>query len=329
MKTWSETAEVQPLASRIITNSIQKDRLSHAYLLQGERGTGKEAVALLLAKSLFCTKRSGVEPCQECRDCNRIESGNHPDMHWIEPDGQSIRKEQIEYLQKEFSYSGLESDQKVYVIKSAETMTANASNRLLKFLEEPSKKATAILMTENSSSILPTIRSRCQMIDFKPLNPQAFQQQLVEHDVSRSNAVLISALTNNLDEAIAWSTDDWFAQARKLMVQLIETFSSNQNDVFLFIHQKWLPHFKERTQQEQGLDLLLLGFKDILFYHLGKTKDLVVFEQNDTRIENLVMFFSQEKLLDNLNKLLDAKRKLKQNVNPTLVMEELIIQIQG
>lgn len=116
MKTWSETAEVQPLASRIITNSIQKDRLSHAYLLQGERGTGKEAVALLLSKALFCSSRTGVEPCQECHECKRIESGNHPDIHWIEPDGQSIRKEQIEHLQKEFSYSGVESEQKVYVI---------------------------------------------------------------------------------------------------------------------------------------------------------------------------------------------------------------------
>ncbi|QKY70874.1 DNA polymerase III subunit delta' [Lentibacillus sp. CBA3610] len=329
MKTWSEAAGIQPLASKIITNSIQRDRISHAYLLQGDRGTGKEAIALLLAKTLFCNNRSGVEPCQECNTCKRIDSGNHPDVHWIEPDGRSIRKEQIEHLQKEFSYSGLESDKKVYVAKGADTLTSNAANRLLKFLEEPAKQTTAILMTENSSSIIPTIRSRCQAIDLKPLNPAAFQDQLVDNGVSRSNAVLMSALTNNLDEAISWSKDEWFAQARKLMVQLIETFSTNPNDVFLFIHQQWMPHFKERTQQEQGLDLLLLGFKDILYYHIGKEEDLVVFTRDDARIESLVMFFSQEKLLDILNKLLDAKRKLKQNVHPTLVMEQLTIQIQG
>ncbi|MFD1362604.1 DNA polymerase III subunit delta' [Lentibacillus salinarum] len=329
MNTWSEIAHIQPLARKTITNSIEKGRLSHAYLLQGERGTGKEAIALLLAKTLFCRERSGVEPCLECHACKRIDSGNHPDVHWIEPDGQSIRKEQIEHLQKEFTYSGLESDKKVYVVKGADTMTVNASNRLLKFLEEPSRKTTAILMTENSSSILPTIRSRCQMIDLKPLNPGAFQQQLIDRDVPRSTAVLLSALTNQLDEAISWSQDEWFAQARRLMIQLVETFSTNPNDVFLFIHQAWMPHFKERQQQEQGLDLLLLAFKDILYYHIGKEDDMVVFAKDDARIENLVMVFSQEKLLDILNKLLDAKRKLKQNVNPTLVMEQLTIQIQG
>ncbi|WP_010531237.1 DNA polymerase III subunit delta' [Lentibacillus jeotgali] len=329
MKTWSETAEIQPLASRIITKSINKERISHAYLLQGERGTGKEAIAILLAKTLFCTNASDVEPCQECNACRRIDSGNHPDVHWIEPDGQSIRKEQIEHLQKEFYYSGLETDQKVYVVKGADTLTTNASNRILKFLEEPSRKTTAILLTENSSSIIPTIRSRCQTIDLKPLNPQAFQQQLIDHGVFRSTAVLLSTLTSNLDEAISWSEDEWFAQARKLMIQLVETFSTHRNDAFLFIHQQWMPHFKERSQQEQGLDLLLLAFKDILYYHIGKEDDMTVFAKDDSKIDNLVMFFSQEKLLDILNKLLDAKRKLKQNVHPTLVMEQLTIQIQG
>ncbi|TFJ93019.1 DNA polymerase III subunit delta' [Lentibacillus salicampi] len=329
MKTWSELTEIQPLASRIMTNSIQKDRISHAYLLQGERGTGKEAVALLLAKTLFCSNRSGVEPCQECNACKRIDSGNYPDLHWIEPDGQSIKKEQIEHLQKEFTYSGMETDQKVYVVKGADTLTPNASNRILKFLEEPSKQTTAILMTENSSSIIPTIRSRCQIIDLKPLHPQAFQEQLIHQGISRRSAVLLSTLTNNLDEAVSWSEDEWFAQARKLMIQLVETFSTNAHDAYLFIHQQWLPHFKERPQQEQGLDLLLLAFKDILYYHIGRKDAMTVFAKDDAAIENLVLFFSQEKLLDILNKLLDAKRKLKQNVHPTLVMEQLTIQIQG
>ncbi|TMN22308.1 DNA polymerase III subunit delta' [Lentibacillus cibarius] len=329
MKTWSQVAEVQPLASKIITNSINRDRLSHAYLFQGERGTGKDEIALLLAKSIFCPNRSGVEPCQDCHACRRIDSGNHPDVHWIEPDTQSIRKEQIEHLQKEFTYSGLESDRKFYVIKGAETLTVNAANRILKFLEEPATQTTAVMLTENSQAVISTIRSRCQIIDLKPLHPKAFQNQLIEHGINRSTAVLLSALTNNLDEAIAWSEDDWFAQARKRMVQLIEMIRVNPNDVFLFLHQEWMPHFKERAQQEQGLDLLMLAFKDILYCHIDKEEDLIIFSKGDEKLENLVMFFSQEKLLDILNKLLDAKRKLKQNVNPTLVMEQLTVQIQG
>ncbi|MFD2761384.1 DNA polymerase III subunit delta' [Lentibacillus juripiscarius] len=329
MKTWSEAAVIQPLASKIITNSIERGRISHAYLLQGERGTGKDAIAILLAKSVFCQNRSGPDPCQVCHACKRIESGNHPDVHWIEPDGQSIRKEQIEHLQKEFMYSGLESDRKFYVIKGAETLTQNAANRILKFLEEPGRETTAVMLTENSQAVISTIRSRCQVIDLKPLHPEAFQEQLVEHGINRPTAVLLSALTNNLDEAIAWSEDDWFAQARKRMIQLIEIITANPDELFLFLHHEWLPHFKERSQQEQGLDLLVLAFKDILYCHIGKDEDLIIFSKGDEKLENLVMFFSQEKLLDILNRLLDAKRKLKQNVNPALVMEQLTVQIQG
>src|SRR5690625_872888 len=328
MKTWSDVAEIQPLASKIITNSIKKGRISHAYLIQGARGTGKEAIALLITKGLFCENKTDVEPCHECNACKRIASGNHPDVHWIEPDGRSIKIEQIRDLQKEFSYSGLESTRKVYVISGADTLTVNAANRILKFLEEPSKTTTAMMLTDNSQSIIPTVRSRCQIIDLQPLNPLLFQKQLVESGMSETNATLMSALTNNSDEAFDLSEDEWFAQARKLMVQLVDTFSSKPDDVYLFIHQHWIPHFKERTQQEQGFDLLLLAFKDILYFHIGNEESMVIFTPNDERLERAARYFSQEKLLGILNALLQAKRNLKQNVHPTLVMEQLTLQIQ-
>ncbi|MFC4024143.1 DNA polymerase III subunit delta' [Oceanobacillus longus] len=328
MKTWSEVAEVQPLASRIIINSIKKGRVSHAYLLHGERGTGKEAIALLIAKGLFCNHKFGVEPCNECNNCKRIASGNHPDVHWVEPEGQSIKIEQVRNLQKEFTYSGVESNQKVYIIKDSDTLTVNAANRILKFLEEPSKQTTAIMLTENSQSIIPTIRSRCQVVDLQPLNTVSFQNHLVEHGMAKNDAVLMSALTNNLDEAFKWNEDEWFAEARKLMVQLIEMFTIKPEDVYLFIHNHWVPHFKDRKQQEQGLDLLLLAFKDILYYHVGNEGAYAFFTQEDALVEKAAMSFSQEHLVNILNLVLKAKRKLKQNVQPTLVIEQLALQIQ-
>lgn len=328
MKTWSEVAKVQPLASRIITNSIKKGRISHAYLLHGARGTGKEAIALLIAKGLFCSNQQGASPCNECNNCKRIASGNHPDVHWIEPEGQSIKIEQVRDLQKEFTYSGMESNRKVYVIKHADTLTVNAANRILKFLEEPSKETTAIMLTENSQSILPTIRSRCQVIDLQPLNPVSFQNQLIENGMTKTNAVLMSALTNNYEDAFAWDENAWFAEARKLMVQLIEMFTMKPEDVYLFIHNHWVTHFKERNEQEQGLDLLLLAFKDILYYHIGNEESMVFFTQHDALVEKAAMSFSQEHLVNILNFVMQAKRKLKQNVQPTLVIEQLALQIQ-
>src|SRR5690625_2957562 len=113
---WSQFSKTQPLASKIMVNSILKNRLSHAYLIQGERGTGKKTLATLLTMTLFCEQKDGANPCNLCHSCRRIHSQNHPDVHWIEPDGASIKNEQIDYLRKEFTYSGVESTRKVYVI---------------------------------------------------------------------------------------------------------------------------------------------------------------------------------------------------------------------
>lgn len=328
MKTWEEIANIQPLASKIITNSITKNRISHAYLLQGERGTGKEAIALLLAKVQFCEHLQGVEPCQKCNMCKRIESRNHPDVHWIEPEGQSIKIEQIKDLQKEFTYSGLESDQKVYIVKNAETLTANAANRILKFLEEPSKKTIAIMLTENSQAILPTIRSRCQVIDLQPLNQKLLQKQMIAMGIHEHSALLLSTLTNNIDEAVQLNNDDWFAQSRKLMIQLVKMLATKATDVYLFIHSHLVNHFKERKQMEQGLDLLLIIYRDILYFHIGNEEALVWFKQTDEQLEELAMHFTQQQLVTILEHIMQAKRHVKQNVHPTFVLEQLVLQIK-
>jgi DNA polymerase-3 subunit delta' len=327
MQTWSEMKKTQPLATTILMNSIHKNRISHAYLLQGERGTGKEDIALLMAKSLFCEAREGAEPCHTCTNCKRISSGNHPDLHWIEPDGLSIGKEQIQHLQKEFAYSGMESNRKVYVIKDADTMTVNAANSLLKFLEEPSKETTAMMLTENSSVILPTIRSRCQVIDLTPLNSEQFQAQLIEEGMREQDAILISELTNNFDEAFQVAQDEWFVEARTLVLQLIETLTTKREMIYLYLHHKWLTHFNERQDHERGLELLLLALRDILYYHIGKNT-LAVFKRNDTLLEKASMTFSRQHIARMLDLTIQAKRKLSQNVQPTLVMEELVLQMK-
>ncbi|PWU67851.1 DNA polymerase III subunit delta' [Gracilibacillus dipsosauri] len=327
VSSWLDIKKRQPIISKMMMNSIAKGRISHAYLFQGDKGAGKYALAHMFAKSIFCQHKNGEEPCQTCRDCRRIESGNHPDLHIVKPDGASIKKDQILHLQKEFTYTGLESNTKVYIIVDADKMTDNAANRLLKFLEEPSQKTTAILLTENSQAVLSTIRSRCQIMSLHPLNPKQLEEQLLKEGLSAASAKLMTIFTQNVEDAIEKSKDTWFAQARKLVVQLIEMLQHNKDEVPVFLHTQWMPHFKERNQLQEGLDLLLVFFRDLLQYHLEEHSKIVFVHQME-KIEASSMFWSMKNVTENLQAIMEAKRKLEQNVHPQLVMEQLTLQIQ-
>jgi DNA polymerase-3 subunit delta' len=220
VKTWDQLEELQPTVLKMLKNSLLKHRVAHAYLFEGIRGTGKKEIALLITKALFCDSLiEGFKPCETCHNCRRINSGNHPDVHKVEPDGLSIKKQQIQDLQEEFSKKGVESSRKVYMISDADKMSVSAANSLLKFLEEPNSQTTAFLLSEQPQQLLPTILSRCQILSFKPLSPLAMINQLTENGVNPMKAPLLAQLTNNLDEAYELNVDDWFAQAQKIVLK--------------------------------------------------------------------------------------------------------------
>ncbi|WP_059174174.1 DNA polymerase III subunit delta' [Bacillus sp. FJAT-27445] len=325
---WDGLEEIQPAALKMIKNSIQKGRLAHAYLLEGMRGTGKKDAARLLSKSLFCENPiEGYKPCETCLNCKRINSGNHPDVHWVEPDGLSIKKQQIRELQEEFSKKGMESSQKIYLIIDAEKMSTSASNSLLKFLEEPGAQTVALLLTENPQKMLPTILSRCQTISFLPLPPVVFIRKLIENGIDPDSAPLLAQLTNNLHEAMELNTQDWFAQAQKIVVKLYEVLKKNKLEAMVALQGEWFAHFKEKEQIDRGLDLLLLVLKDLLYIQLGK-QEQIVFKKESVRLQQFALQTRMRGLPDQMAAILDAKRRLHANMNPQLLMEQLVLKLQ-
>lgn len=328
INTWNELKEIQPLVCQMLENSLVKNRVAHAYLFEGERGTGKKEASILLAKSLYCEQLNELnQPCNHCANCRRISSGNHPDVHVIEPDGLSIKKEQIHLLQDEFSKKSVESERKVYIIVAAEKMTVQAANSLLKFLEEPLSETTAILITEQSQRILPTIISRCQMITFQPLSSDKVKDRLVDEGVDIQTAMLASQLTNRFDEAREISFDDWFAQAQRKVLKLYEVLSQNYMKGLLYLQEEWLDHFKEKEQIDRGLDLLLLVYKDLLYIQLDQ-KDSIVYRNMTLELEKSALRYNQRLLANHMQTILEAKRKLMSNTNPQLVMEQLVLNLQ-
>ncbi len=327
-KNWEQLEELQPTVLRMLKNSMLKERVAHAYLYEGMRGTGKKDVGILLAKSLFCQQLvSGFKPCEACTNCKRINHGNHPDIHVVEADGLSIKKAQIQALQEEFSKTGVESRKKLYLIVHADRMTTNAANSLLKFLEEPHPGTVAILITEQVQQILPTILSRCQIIGFTPLSPKNMERQLIEHGVNPQTAPMLAQLTNNFDEALEFSQNDWFAQAQKIVVKLYEVLKKHPLEAMVSLQENWHTHFKDKEQIDRGLDLLLLVFKDLLYIQLGK-KEQIIFLSESSRLEQYALQTSGRRLTEQMAAVLEAKRKLHANMNAQLLMEELVLKLQ-
>src|SRR5699024_792781 len=173
-----------------------------------------------------------------------------------------IKVEQVRDLKAEFSKSGVEGQQKVFIIEDAEKMTVGAANSLLKFLEEPNGKAIAFLLTTAKQRILPTILSRCQLIHFQPLSKKKLLAELENKELPASQSALLVHLTNSLDTAVKMSQDEWFNEARQIIWKWFVLISRNEAQSFVFVQTDIMPHFKEREQYLLAIDLLLLAYRD-------------------------------------------------------------------
>ncbi|MGJ9385872.1 DNA polymerase III subunit delta' [Salipaludibacillus sp. CF4.18] len=327
MKTWEDIGETQSTIAKILKNSVLKNRLSHAYVFEGGRGTGKKNVAVLLAKTFFCKEKLEAEPCQQCRDCKRIDSGNHPDIHLIQVDGSSIKVDQIRELKKDLSLRGMESRKKFYIVEETEKMTPAAANSILKFLEEPDGEALAILLTTHVQRILPTVLSRSQVLSFAPLPPDKFIEKLVENSIPEKDARVISQITSDLEEGIQLCQDNWFAQARSKVIQLTDEVSLRPKNAFITLQEEWMPFFKEKSEIQLGIDLIMIWYRDVIRMQVDQTNQLVYIDQED-KLQDQALKLSQRKLGNNLQAVMDAKRRLDANTAPQLLMEQLLLRLQ-
>lgn len=325
---WEELNEIQPVVLQMLANSIKRERVAHAYLFEGERGTRKQEIAVLFAKSLLCEHPVDGIACGQCNNCKRINHHNHPDVHAIEPDGLSIKKEQIRTLQSEFSKTGVESSKKIYIISHADKMTPNAANSLLKFLEEPSSETTAILITEQVHRILPTIISRCQVVSFQPLPKEMIKKRLISEGVNLNMAALTAGLTNNYQEAFELSSEEWFAQARIIVLKLYEVLRKSPFQAMISLQEDFNEHFKEKHQIDRALDLLLLIYKDLLYIQIDQG-DKLVYPDKKQEWESDALQVSTNSLSDKMTAVLEAKRKLNANMNTQLLLEQLVLKLQG
>ncbi len=160
----------------ILSKALEKGRISHAYLFVGPEGVGRETTALSFFWRLACER--GLA-CGECKSCLKFLRGTHPDFHVLEPSGKSIKIEQIRALEAKLHLHPLEGKHRLILFPSAETLTREAANALLKSLEEPPLNTIFILIAQTPEALLPTIVSRCQLLRFNPLPVRVIEELLV------------------------------------------------------------------------------------------------------------------------------------------------------
>ena len=186
-----------------LKRSLEEDKISHSYMFVGIEGIGKQLIAKAFAQMILCTNET-EKGCDKCKSCIEFQSQNHPDFLYIEPDGNSIKIEQIRYLQRKIQEKPIISNKKVYIINDADKMTQEAQNCLLKTLEEPPEYSTIILIGSNENAFLNTIKSRCMKLTFQPIVPEEIKQYMEKtYGMNNINENMLEAFQGSIGKAIA------------------------------------------------------------------------------------------------------------------------------
>jgi DNA polymerase-3 subunit delta' len=322
---WNQFAE-QPVVADLLSRSLKNGRLAHAYLLSGPRGAGKKRIALHLAKSLFCERLAG-DACGECLSCRRIEAGNHPDVHVVSPDGTSVKIDQIRSLRREMTMRAVESVHKVYIIEHVDRMTTQAANSLLKFLEEPPFGVLALLLTENSHAVLPTILSRCQQIALSPLPPDAVAQALASAGIPLGPARVAAHITTDVEDARQLCQSDRFAQLRNEVIQLVQEVKQRNSLALYTVFELFSKSDKGKEELPLFLDLFILWLRDLLYVQAGRLDQLANADKRDV-LNGQASLWTQAELVKGISAAMDTRNRLERHANAQLALERLVLQLQ-
>ncbi|MFB0565064.1 MAG: DNA polymerase III subunit delta' [Candidatus Aminicenantaceae bacterium] len=304
---------------QILRKSLQKRGIPNSLLFTGPEGVGKKEVAMVIAKALNCEKKED-DACETCAPCRAISKGNFPDVITITPGGNVVKIDQIRLVKQTAYLKPMVGKKRVFIVTEAEKMTEEAANSFLKILEEPPSFSHIILVTNNSYLILPTIKSRCQILCFSPVSKEEIEKILIERGHKKEHAKLIPLLVRgNLEHALSLEWEEVLNKRRKAWKLFLSLLKKNEMSLFL----KDYTFYKKniiKDELEEILELISSFCRDCI---VVKEKGDFCFLLNPDYIDKIreeEKHLSLNKLMDYLNQIDFTLYALRKNLNVNLLI---------
>lgn len=326
-----------------LRHAVEENKIAHAYLFCGPRGTGKTTIAKLLAKAINCT--GDIKPCDECENCKEITLGSHPDV--IEIDAASNNGvDEVRSLIEKVKYAPTQGKYKVYIIDEVHMMSTGAFNALLKTLEEPPAHVVFILATTEPHKILPTIISRCQRFDFTKLSMLDIVNRMKkviteEHYQCDDEALeMIAKLADGgmrdalsiLEQCLAFNDQHLTIQDVNQIYGIVSL--ENKIDFIKILLSKDMKKSLSMLEEMKmnGIDIKRLTLdlvdilKDIVIYRNTKDKS-ILFVLSKFYLDMIVPYITCEEALTFIDILMEASEKYSKVINLSIYFELAILKI--
>jgi DNA polymerase-3 subunit delta' len=318
----------EQLKEHLIT-AIKTDKVSHAYIINGERCMGKEFIAKIFAMAVQCENPDNTEPCQTCHSCKQALSSNNPDIIFIthEKPGiisvDDIRRQ----INSDVDIKPYKGPKKIYIIGEAEKMTPQAQNALLKTLEEPPAYAIIILLTANADALLPTINSRCKLLNMKPVAGAKIKHYLMEvMELPDYKAdICVAFARGNIGKARLLAVSEEFDKVKDEAISLLKNISDMDISEIIGAIRK-INEYK--FEVGDYLDILSIWYRDVLLFKATRDLSSLIFKDEYHYIKKVADTYDYEGIEEIIDALEKAKARLYANVNFELTMELLLLTIK-
>lgn len=308
--------------------AIENQKVSHAYIMNGEKGIGKMTLAKAFAMTLLC-EEGGTEPCLKCHSCVQALTNNNPDIIYVKHEKPNlisvdeIRNQLVNDVDlKPYSYK-----YKVYIVEDAQLMNIQAQNSMLKTIEEPPEYAVTLLLTTNIELLLQTVLSRCVTLNMQPLKKEVIKEYLMKKEkvVDYQAEIAVTFAGGNLGKAKSLATSAEFSEMFDEVTQLMRYIKDMQAyEVVAAV--KHAAEYKYTF--DDYIDLMILWFRDVLLYKASMNVNDLIFKSDLKTIKQHAANSSYNGIEEILKSLDKAKLRLKSNVNFDITIELMFMTIR-